>query len=34
VVAWWLISPLFIDQSVDEELPFAAAAVIPDDMTP
>ncbi len=33
VVGWWLISPLFLDQTVDEEFPFAAAAVVPDDMT-
>ena len=23
VVAWWLISPLFIDKTVEEEFPFA-----------
>ena len=33
LVAWWLISPLFIDKSVDEELPFTVGAVIPADMT-
>lgn len=32
-LAWWLISPLFIDQVVDEPFPRAAMAVIPDDMT-
>lgn len=33
VVAWWLGSPLFIDQTVSEDFPMAAGAVIPDDMT-
>ena len=23
VVAWWLLSPLFIDKTVEEEFPFA-----------
>ena len=32
-VGWWLGSPLFIDQEVDEEFPMSAGAVIPDDMT-
>ncbi len=32
-LAWWLGSPLFIDQVVDEPFPRAAMAVIPDDMT-
>lgn len=32
-LAWWLVSPLFIDQVVDEPFPRAAMAVIPDDMT-
>ena len=32
-VAWWLLSPLFISQTVDEEFPLAAAAVVPADMT-
>ena len=32
-LAWWLISPLFIDDVVDEPFPRAAVAVIPDDMT-
>lgn len=31
--AWWLGSPLFIDQVVDEPFPVAAMAVVPDDMT-
>ena len=33
-LAWWLGSPLFIDQVVDEPFPRAAMAVIPDEMTP
>ncbi len=33
VAAWWLISPLFIDEVVVEDFPRAAMAVIPDDMT-
>ena len=32
-LAWWLGSPLFVDQVVDEPFPRAAMAVIPDDMT-
>ena len=32
-LAWWLGSPLFIDQVVDEPFPRAAMALIPDDMT-
>ncbi len=31
--AWWLGSPLFLDDEVDEAFPMAASAVIPDDMT-
>ncbi|MDE0138127.1 MAG: DM13 domain-containing protein [bacterium] len=31
--AWWLGSPLFIDQVVDEPFPIAAVAVVPSDMT-
>ena len=31
--AWWLLSPLFISKTVDEEFPFAANADIPTDMT-
>ena len=31
--AWWLGSPLFIDQVVDEPFPIAAMAVVPEDMT-
>ena len=32
-VAWWLLSPLFISQTVAEEFPRAANAIIPPDMT-
>ena len=32
-LAWWLISPLFIDKVIEEEFPFAAAAEVPSDMT-
>ena len=32
-LGWWLGSPLFIDQVVDEPFPIAAVAVVPDDMT-
>lgn len=32
-VAWWLLSPLLISQTVAEEFPRAANAVLPDDMT-
>lgn len=32
-LAWWLGSPLFIDQSVDEDFPLAAMAVVPDTMS-
>ena len=32
-LAWWLLSPLFISQTVDEEFPLASNAVIPTDMT-
>ena len=32
-LAWWLLSPLFISQTVDEEFPRAANAVVPADMT-
>ena len=31
--AWWLLSPLFISKTVDEEFPFAATAQVPADMT-
>lgn len=32
-LAWWLGSPLFIDQVVNEPFPRAAMAIVPDDMT-
>ena len=32
-LAWWLLSPLLVDKSVDEALPFAAQAVVPAGMT-
>ena len=32
-MAWWLLSPLFISQTVDEEFPLASNAIIPADMT-
>ena len=32
-LAWWLLSPLFISKTVDEEFPFAATAEIPAAMT-
>ncbi len=32
-VAWWLVSPLFVDAVVCEDFPYAAGAVIPDGMT-
>lgn len=31
--AWWLLSPLFLTTTVDEEFPYAASAEIPSDMT-
>ena len=31
-LGWWLVSPLFLDETVDEEFPMSADAVIPDDM--
>ena len=31
--AWWLLSPLFLTTTVDEEFPFAANAEIPANMT-
>lgn len=33
LAAWWLLSPLFISKTVEEEFPLAAGAVIPDNMT-
>ena len=32
-LAWWLLSPLLVDKTVEEELPFAAQAVVPAGMT-
>lgn len=32
-LAWWLGSPLFLDDPIDEAFPMAANAVIPEDMT-
>ena len=32
-LGWWLGSPLFITNEVDEEFPVSAAAVVPADMT-
>ncbi|MDE2937341.1 MAG: DM13 domain-containing protein [Chloroflexota bacterium] len=31
--AWWLLSPLFLSTTVDEEFPFAANAEVPANMT-
>jgi hypothetical protein len=31
--AWWLLSPLFIDQTVQEDFPFALDATVPPDMS-
>lgn len=33
VLAWWLLSPLLFDKTVEEEFPFAFAATVPTDMT-
>jgi hypothetical protein len=33
-LAWWLGSPLFLDETVDESFPMSADAEVPDDMTP
>ena len=32
-LAWWLLSPLLMDQTVDEALPFAAQSFVPPGMT-
>ena len=32
-VAWWLLSPIFISTTVEEDFPLAANAVVPADMT-
>ena len=33
ITGWYVVSPLFIDKRVDEELPFAVNAVVPPGMT-
>ncbi len=33
VLAWWLLSPLFLDREVNEYFPLSASAQVPDDMT-
>jgi hypothetical protein len=33
VVAWWLLAPLFVDEAVEESLPFTVNATIPPGMT-
>ncbi len=32
VVAWWLLSPLFTSTTVEEDFPFSASAVVPENM--
>ena len=32
-LAWWLLSPLFLNKTVEEEFPFAFSAAVPDNMT-
>jgi hypothetical protein len=32
-VAWWLGSPLFLDDEVSEDFPLAGGGLVPDDMT-
>jgi len=32
-VAWWLLSPLFLDKTVEEEFPFAFTVSLTADMT-
>ncbi|MDH3247751.1 MAG: DM13 domain-containing protein [Acidimicrobiia bacterium] len=32
-VGWWLGSPLFLDDEIDEAFPLSATAIVPDDMT-
>jgi hypothetical protein len=32
-LGWWLLSPLFLNKTVEEEFPFAFEASVPDDMT-
>ena len=33
VVAWWLLSPLFVDKTVQEKFPLAANATVPSGMS-
>ena len=33
-VGWWLLSPLFISETVNEDFPFSASAQVPESMTP
>ena len=33
-VGWWLLSPLFISETVNEEFPFSVNAQVPESMTP
>lgn len=33
IILWWLISPLFVSTTVEEELPLARSAVVPMNMT-
>jgi hypothetical protein len=32
-LGWWLLSPIILDKTVDEDFPFALNAVVPPDMT-
>ncbi len=32
-IGWWLFSPYFIDEEVNEEFPFSAQATVPDNMS-
>lgn len=33
LLGWWLVSPLFISTTVEEELPFSVSAVVPKNMS-
>ena len=33
-VGWWLLSPLFISETVNEDFPYSASAQVPESMTP
>jgi Electron transfer DM13 len=33
LIGWWLLSPLFLDSTVNEDFPLSASAQVPDDMT-